>query len=57
LRRWRSRRRVGPQQLFATRSENTWASTLDGQRFILGTPDDPNEGYPITLIANWAGKR
>jgi Tol biopolymer transport system component len=46
-----------PQQLFATRSENTWASRLDGQRFILGTPDDPNEGYPITLIVNWAGKR
>jgi len=46
-----------PQQLFPTRSENTWASTFDGQRFILGTPDDPDEGYPITLIVNWAGKR
>ena len=46
-----------PQHLFSTRSENTWASTLDGQRFILGTPDDPDEGYPITLIVNWAGKR
>ncbi len=27
------------------------------QRFVLGTPDDPNEGYPITLIVNRAGKR
>ncbi len=46
-----------PQQIFSTRSENTWASSRDGQSFILGTPDDSNEGYPITLIVNWAGKR
>jgi Tol biopolymer transport system component len=46
-----------PRQLFSTRAETTWASTLDGQRFILGTPDDPSDGYPITLVVNWAGKR
>jgi Tol biopolymer transport system component len=46
-----------PRRLFPTRAEETWDSTRDGQRFILGTPDDPNEGYPITLIVNWAGKR
>ncbi len=46
-----------PQRLFPTRAEATWASTLDGQRFVLGTPDDPNEGYPITLVVNWAGKQ
>jgi Tol biopolymer transport system component/predicted Ser/Thr protein kinase len=46
-----------PQRLFSTRSETTWASSADGRRFLLGTPDDPKEGYPITLIVNWAGKR
>ncbi len=46
-----------PQRLYRTRSENTWDSTRDGQRFILGTPENPSEGYPITLIVNWAGKR
>jgi len=46
-----------PRRLFPTRSENTWASTRDGQRFVLGTPKDPNAGYPITLIVNWSGKQ
>ena len=46
-----------PQQLFETRSENTWASAPDGQRFVLGAPENLHEGYPINLIANWAGKR
>lgn len=46
-----------PQRLFPTRSEETWASTPGGQRFLLGTPDDPNEGYPITLVVNWSGRR
>ncbi len=45
-----------PTQLFATRSDTTWASTHDGRRFILGTPDNPNE-ESITLVVNWAGKR
>ncbi len=45
-----------PTQLFATRSDITWASARDGRRFILGTPDNPNEDS-ITLIVNWAGKR
>ena len=46
-----------PQRLYPTRAEETWDSAADGQRFVLGTPDNPNEGYPITLIVNWAGKR
>jgi len=46
-----------PRRLFPTRAEETWDATRDGTRFILGTPDNPNQGYPITLIINWAGKR
>ena len=46
-----------PQQLFPTRSENTWTSARDGRSFVLGTPENPNEGYPVTLVVNWAGKR
>ena len=38
-------------------AENTWASAPDGQRFVLGAPENLHEGYPINLIANWAGKR
>jgi len=46
-----------PQRLFPTRAGNTWDSALDGERFILGVPDDPTEDYPITLVVNWNGSR
>jgi Tol biopolymer transport system component len=46
-----------PRRLFPTRSEATWASSGDGERFVLGVPDDPDQDYPITLIVNWQGKR
>jgi len=46
-----------PRRLYPTRSESTWASTKDGERFLFGVPDDPDQDYPITLIINWQGKR
>jgi dipeptidyl aminopeptidase/acylaminoacyl peptidase len=46
-----------PRRLYPTRSELTWASAKDGQRFLFGVPDDPDQDYPITLILNWQGKR
>jgi hypothetical protein len=46
-----------PQRLFPTRAGSTWSSASDGERFVLGVPDDPNEDYPISLILDWNGKR
>jgi Tol biopolymer transport system component len=46
-----------PRRLYPTRSETTWASAKDGEKFVFGVPDDPDQDYPITLIVNWQGKR
>ncbi len=42
-----------PECLFETRANHTWASRSDGQRFVIGTPDDEGEDFPITLVLNW----
>jgi len=46
-----------PQRLFSTRSGETWSSASDGERFVLGVPEDPNEDHPISLILDWKGAR
>jgi len=46
-----------PQRLFATQSGNTWTNANDGERFVLGVPEDLNAAYPITLVVDWQGKR
>ena len=42
-----------PEELFSTRTARTYASTANGDRFIIGVPEAPISTYPITLIINW----
>jgi serine/threonine protein kinase len=46
-----------PKSLFPTQSGETWANASDGQRFLLGVPEDLNASYPVTLVIQWKGKR
>ncbi|MCL1592985.1 MAG: serine/threonine-protein kinase [Actinomycetia bacterium] len=46
-----------PKVHFQTQSGDTWANTSDGQRFLLGVPEDTNAAYPITLVIHWQGAR
>jgi Tol biopolymer transport system component/predicted Ser/Thr protein kinase len=46
-----------PSVLFPTQTNETWDSSRDGERFILGTPEIKEENFPITLILNWAAGR
>jgi hypothetical protein len=42
-----------PEKMFPTRTARTYASTADGERFIIGVPEAPVTTHPITLIVNW----
>ena len=42
-----------PTCLFPTSSYNTWANSDDGERFMIGIPEEVAEGHPITMIVNW----
>jgi len=46
-----------PTCLFESRANRTWDASSDGQRFILGVPDDEASDFPITLVLGWAGQR
>jgi Tol biopolymer transport system component len=46
-----------PEKLFPTRAGETWSSASDGERFVLGVPDDPGVDYPIMLVLDWRGER
>ena len=46
-----------PETLFPTQSGDTWANASNGQRFLLGVPEDMNAASPITLVIQWKGKR
>jgi hypothetical protein len=46
-----------PICLFPTRSGRTWAARSDGQRFLIGIPDDAGSDFPITLVLNWEAGR
>ncbi|MDH3627367.1 MAG: serine/threonine-protein kinase [Acidobacteriota bacterium] len=45
-----------PNCLFPTQSGNSWTNNSDGERFVLGVPDDQGSDYPITLLLNWDGQ-
>jgi Tol biopolymer transport system component len=42
-----------PEEMFPTLTSRTYASTTNGERFIIGVPEAPVSTYPITLIINW----
>jgi len=44
-----------PVKMFSTRAGNAWDSMSDGERFVLGVPDDAGDDFPITLIVGWGG--
>ncbi len=46
-----------PEVLFPTVADESWDSSSDGTRFVIGMPEDRNAAYPITLVVNWQGKR
>lgn len=46
-----------PVGLFETHSDRTWDSDSDGQRFVIGVPNDAGSDFPITLLLNWDAKR
>ena len=46
-----------PVCLFPTRSGRTWAAQSDGERFVIGVPDDAGSDFPITLLLNWEAGR
>jgi Tol biopolymer transport system component len=46
-----------PTCMFPTQVDRTWDATSDGERFVLGVPDEETTGFPITLVLNWRGER
>jgi Tol biopolymer transport system component len=46
-----------PAVLFPTKTSDTWDSSSDGERFVVGTPEGSEEDFPITLIINWLASR
>jgi len=46
-----------PTVLFRARAEESFTVSSDGQRFVLGVPDDAFDTFPLQLVLNWAGRR
>ena len=45
-----------PKPLFDTHSQNRYAVTADGQRFLINKPVEESASAPITVILNWTAE-
>ena len=45
-----------PKSLFDAHSQNRYAVTADGQRFLINTTLEESTSAPITVILNWTAE-
>jgi Tol biopolymer transport system component len=45
-----------PVKLFSMESNQTWASSADGKRFLVGRPDQPSLDLPLMLVVDWVAE-